>query len=822
MSDNKEIGTGLPEPDDEKSVAGTCPNCGSDIPAEAPGGICPKCALIEAAAPPESGTIPMSGPGFEPPSLEKIAGAFPQLEIIELIGCGGMGAVYKARQPNLDRNVALKILPPSLAESPAFTERFSREGRLLAKLNHPNIVGVYDFGESGGFYFLLMEFVDGVNLRQAMRAGRFTPEQAIGIVPEVCAALQFAHDEGVLHRDIKPENILLDAKGRVKIADFGIAKLVGEGAADDVTLTGTMMPGTPQYMAPEQIEHPNIVDHRADIYSLGVVFYEMLTGELPMGRFAAPSEKTAVNSQIDEIVFRSLEKERDRRQQSASQVRTEIEGISVETLAKIRHPGYEIPVAGQSTKIPSGGNRAAWVVGTGIVLLLLFYITLVFANQASAMQTEQELARANRLAKEALVKKDLLQTQVVELQNQIRKSPDSPESDKAREELVELNAELGQISDKHTVVASNGVVTPVAPIIVIALLFFGICLPGTIMGWRSLRRIRALGLSEGKGSALFAALFLPLLFLSCLFAGFSGLILNRAPDWIGILIAAIALPVWIASLGISIWWTRKWAGSPATDQERAMALEKLSRPVNPWPLRILWLLIIVTIGALPLLLLARVGFSLGFFEILIIGGLLAGFAVLIAALFKKGTTKELPANHNPWPKRVFWLIVILFVIPPVLGALGLVIPYFAFRDTNRGDYIVEVQDLEQVDNVVRFNIYTHLYGEDDIVFRFRYTGPAFSVDGSPEQNDLLPGDSTEWRITKTKTTHYERITLAFPDKRRANMAAQWIQRTVKPPGKANRDITYIEFFDVTAAERGRWRAWLDAKSDASPGTGKLQ
>ncbi|MDF1813425.1 MAG: protein kinase [Verrucomicrobiales bacterium] len=821
MSDNKEIGTGLPESDDEKSVAGICPNCGSEIPEEAPGGICPKCALIEAAAPPESGTIPMSGPGFVPPSLEKIAGAFPQLEIIELVGCGGMGAVYKARQPNLDRYVALKILPPSLAESPAFTERFSREGRLLAKLSHPNIVGVYDFGESGGFYFLMMEFVDGVNLRQAMRAGRFTPEQAIEIVPEVCEALQFAHDEGVLHRDIKPENILLDAKGRVKIADFGIAKLVGEGAAADVALTGTMMPGTPQYMAPEQIEHPNIVDHRADIYSLGVVFYEMLTGELPMGRFAAPSEKTAVDSQIDEIVFRSLEKERDRRQQSASQVRTEIEGVSVETLAKIRHPGYEIPVAGQGPDIPSGGNRAAWVVGTGVVLLLLFCITLLFANQAGAMQMRQEATRASRIVKEAALKKDLLQTRVAELQNQIRKNPDSPESDKARKELSELNTEIEQMADRHTVVAPTVVLTPVAPFIVTGLIFFCVCLPGTIMGWRSLRRIRALGLSEGKGSALFAALFLPLLFLSGLFVGFSGLILNRAPDWIGILIAAIVLPVWVASLGIAIWRTRKWLDSPATEQERALALEIVSRPVNPWPLQILWLLIVAILVSLPLLFTARIGTTLGFFELLIIGGILAGFAGLLTALFRRGTSKETPANYNPWPKRVFWLIIILFVIPPVLGAIGLVIPYFAFRDTNLGNYTVEVQNLEQVDNVVRFNIYTHLYGEDDVVFRFRYTGPAFSVEGSPWQNSLIPGDSTEWRITRTNADHYERITLAFPDKRRANMAVRWIQATGKPPGKANRDITYIKFFDV-AAERGSWRAWLDAKSDPSPGAGKLK
>src|SRR6185503_8536753 len=202
-----------------------------------------------------------------------------------------------------DRYVALKLLPDKLAKDPHFAERFNREGRFLAKLNHPNIVSVFDFGQAGGFYFLLMEYVDGVNLRQAMRAGRFSPAEALGIVPKICEALQYAHEQSVLHRDIKPENILLDAKGRVKIADFGIAKLVGEDAHPfGLTGTGAAL-GTPHYMAPEQMKSPGDVDHRADIYSLGVVFYEMLTGELPIGRFAPPSERTPLDQRVDEIVM---------------------------------------------------------------------------------------------------------------------------------------------------------------------------------------------------------------------------------------------------------------------------------------------------------------------------------------------------------------------------------------------------------------------------------------------------------------------------------------------------------------------------------------
>src|SRR6185312_5760693 len=180
-----------------------------------------------ASIPTEAGTSSKS----PAPTLEQLATAFPQLEILEFIGQGGMGFVFKARQTKLDRFVALKILPQSLADDPAFAERFTREGRMLARLNHPNIVTIHDFGQANGFFYLLMEFVDGVNLRQAMKAGRFTPAQALAIVPKICEALQFAHNEGVLHRDIKPENILLDTKGRVKIADFGIAKLAGGGEA---------------------------------------------------------------------------------------------------------------------------------------------------------------------------------------------------------------------------------------------------------------------------------------------------------------------------------------------------------------------------------------------------------------------------------------------------------------------------------------------------------------------------------------------------------------------------------------------------------------
>ena len=349
-----------------------CPKCSSTISEDAPGGLCSHC-LMQFVAMSTGGADFPSG-DRSPPELETIRAAFPQLEILELIGQGGMGAVYKARQPKLDRTVALKILPIRLAREPLFADRFEREGRLLARLNHPNIVGVYDFGQSNGHYYLIMEYVDGVNLRQAFASARFTPQQALSVIPKICEALQFAHDEGVLHRDIKPENILLDTKGRVKIADFGIAKFAGVDDKTGLTATGATI-GTPHYMAPEQVERPADVDHRADIFSLGVVFYEMLTGELPLGRFSAPSERSkAVDARIDKVVMRALEKDRERRQQSANEVRTQVEFLSGQASASgtnKQEPATTPPILESIVSQPSYSYRSTVAIVLVMASILL-------------------------------------------------------------------------------------------------------------------------------------------------------------------------------------------------------------------------------------------------------------------------------------------------------------------------------------------------------------------------------------------------------------------------------------------------------------------
>ncbi|MBI2933826.1 MAG: serine/threonine protein kinase [Planctomycetes bacterium] len=251
--------------------------------------------------------------------------------IVELLGRGGMGAVYRAQHSMLGRAVALKVLPRSLAQDPEFSERFKREAQALAKIHHPNIVDVYDMGTDGDTCFFAMEYVDGPSLRSVLKTGRLSPPQALHMVPKLCDALEYAHAQGVIHRDIKPENILLDRAGEPKIADFGIARIL-RGDRGPLTLTRTSaILGTPDYMAPEQRENTKDVDHRADIYSLGVVLYEMLTGQLPVGHFDPPTKKVPLDERVDAIVLKALEYERERRYERAAHMGTDLRHVTGST-----------------------------------------------------------------------------------------------------------------------------------------------------------------------------------------------------------------------------------------------------------------------------------------------------------------------------------------------------------------------------------------------------------------------------------------------------------------------------------------------------------
>jgi serine/threonine protein kinase len=291
-------------------------------------------------APDLEATVPVAGPtpsnGSSPrltvnlPLPEDLAKLLPEgtYTVEGFLGQGGMGAVYRGTQVRLQRQVAIKIMCRDQGRDHGFEERFRREALALAQLNHPNIVNVIDYGEAGPDYlYIVMEFVDGTDLVGVIRSGQMTQETALKLLPQICDALQFAHDNGIVHRDIKPANILLTRDGRIKMADFGLAKRFDVNSTFQ-TQTGAGM-GTPDYAAPEQFDPNGNVDHRADIYALGVMIYQMVTGQLPRGAWKPPSEKADVDSHWDKIVSHALQTDPSDRYASVTEIKTDISSIMI-------------------------------------------------------------------------------------------------------------------------------------------------------------------------------------------------------------------------------------------------------------------------------------------------------------------------------------------------------------------------------------------------------------------------------------------------------------------------------------------------------------
>jgi predicted Ser/Thr protein kinase len=296
-----------------QTSAASCPQCGASTTA-LPGETlawCPRCVMASAVAELTAADHPsLDAHGMPTPDVARLAEQLPDLEFEELLGRGGFAWVFLARQRRLDRRVAVKVLHPRGAAAPQALARFEREAQILARLNHPQIVAVYDYGVIDAGPYLVMEYVAGPTLREVLHGGPLEPEAAARIVAEACDAAAYAHRQGVLHRDLKPENLLLesyDGGDGVKVADFGIARLCEAPAQRwEVTGAGVVL-GTPNYAAPEQMSGDRALDERTDVFSLGVVLYELLTGELPRGRFAPPSQKSKASRALDAVTLRCLE-----------------------------------------------------------------------------------------------------------------------------------------------------------------------------------------------------------------------------------------------------------------------------------------------------------------------------------------------------------------------------------------------------------------------------------------------------------------------------------------------------------------------------------
>ncbi len=300
-----------------------------------------------------------------PPSL-------PGYEMVDLLGKGGMGEVWRARQLSLGRMVAVKLLPPRLAKDPEFVARFDKEATALASLSHPNITQIIDRGVHGEHYYFVMELVNGKSLREVMNLGRPVPHEALKIGVQICRAIDHAHTHGVIHRDLKPENILLDDAGHVKVVDFGLAGM--RGGKQDLQLTATAVAmGTVNYMAPEQRRDARSVDARADIYSFGVILYELLTGELPIGRFKLPSQRVrGLDARIDEIVGQTLETEAEARPARAATVAQALEPLLASASLKPLESAYShVTMAPSQLVAPAVSfvrpSRTPLWVGIGVI-----------------------------------------------------------------------------------------------------------------------------------------------------------------------------------------------------------------------------------------------------------------------------------------------------------------------------------------------------------------------------------------------------------------------------------------------------------------------
>jgi len=297
--------------------------------------------MIEAGYVTRSQVKRLAEQGLLDDSMTRSARQIPGYEILGKVGQGAMATVWKARQLSLDRIVAIKILPKRFSDNPEFVERFYKEGKAAAKLNHPNIVQAIDVGEAGGYHYFVMEYVDGHTVYDELAKGKVYDEQeALDIIIQVAKALSHAHKRGLIHRDVKPKNIMITKDGVVKLADLGLVRQVGDKEA--AMAEAGRAYGTPYYISPEQIRGEVDIDARADIYSLGATFYHMVTGRVP---FDGPTPSavmhkhlkeplippdhinTSLSAGVAEVIEVMMAKNRDERYASADDLLLDLEAV---------------------------------------------------------------------------------------------------------------------------------------------------------------------------------------------------------------------------------------------------------------------------------------------------------------------------------------------------------------------------------------------------------------------------------------------------------------------------------------------------------------
>jgi serine/threonine protein kinase len=301
---------------------------------------------------------PNTHASFLAPEIEHLAPLFPGYEIETLIATGGMGAVYRAVQKSLDRTVAIKILPREFSNDAAFCEGFEAEAKAMARLNHPNLIGVYDFGEIDGMLYIIMEYVPGKSLFHSAHGIAIDSSEVIRLVTGICNGLAHAHENGILHRDIKPSNILLDLNAQPKIGDFGLARPIERQIQE-----GEEIFGTPHYTAPEVVSSPQSVGYRADIFSVGVMLHELLTGRLPADDRRPASAIVHCDPRFDAIIRRATNPLPEARYSSAAEIARDLSTIAASTGPRVLRTAATStparPVAGRSMTVAQPKSSSA-------------------------------------------------------------------------------------------------------------------------------------------------------------------------------------------------------------------------------------------------------------------------------------------------------------------------------------------------------------------------------------------------------------------------------------------------------------------------------